>query len=44
MLLVHMFVYFACVAFCLFVFPLGVRRGLAAAFDCGDPWAFLLAF
>ena len=39
------FVRLSCVRCILsFFLPLGVRRGLAAAFDCGDPWAFILAF
>ena len=41
-LLMHLFVYFALVSFCL-VFS-SWCRGLAAVCDSGTPWTFLLTF
>ena len=38
------FVRFMLVWFCLFLLPLGVWEGRAAACDCGFPWIFLLLF
>ena len=41
MLLVYLFVYFARVNFRPFSLPR--RQGLAAAYDCGTSWTFLLS-
>ena len=43
MRIVHLFVYFARVNFCLF-FSSSWCLGLAAASDCGSPWTVLLTF
>ena len=43
-LLVHcLFICFVYVSFCHF-FSSSWCRGLAAVYDCGTPWTFLLAF